>query len=163
MTEDHPSKEDASDKPAEERDKGQSEAVAPANCNSVRKLGFAFFAEIVGLGCATTGLWVLGERVEGHGYGISGGLVNYLACITFFAAGAVSALKFWPKPRLVWPLFALVCLVLATIWAVSGIGHRSPKSAHDFAARSTWSDLSIPPNYWLVEDGRVFRVAGGIM
>jgi hypothetical protein len=92
---------------------------SPWNQKPSAKAKTPIVVEIVIAGCATCGLWLLGEWFVSHDYKVLGGIVDYLACVSFFAVVPLAILNRWDNPKVVWSCFALFCCVLGWAFIVS--------------------------------------------
>lgn len=91
----------------------------PDNRNLVLKSVFWIGAEIISLGAVATGLWIVGEHLVNNGYSI-GAWVNYLAAVMFSCTVVLPLLKLTKRPKIIWPVWIVFCLILALAWAWIG-------------------------------------------
>jgi hypothetical protein len=87
-----------------------------ATGNNLAGKVLALLGEIVLFGGVATGLWVVGERLDTHGFKSSANAVCFLAAILFFATAPLAVQKFWPKlKKKTWAGFAIFCPILGGI------------------------------------------------
>lgn len=107
--------------PADEASDKQRDNISAKSTNTVGKF-WVLALEIVVAGSVATGFWLLGERFISHGNRIIGDVFNYVADCLYFATAPLAALKLWEKPKLVWSTYALSCLILIFLFAISSGG-----------------------------------------
>ncbi|MGA2030524.1 MAG: hypothetical protein ABSG87_10690, partial [Verrucomicrobiota bacterium] len=104
----------------EATDKASNKSVdnlPPPNGNNVIESGFFHFARnLIFAGVVATGIWLVGAQLHDEGYVKAGNVVNFMACIVFFTVLPIEAIKHWPRPMIVWPLFAVFLFGLAFIF-----------------------------------------------
>ena len=101
--------------------------VAPPNSNKVPKFGLlAYLGEIVLAGAVGTGIWVFGEHLTSHGHTTWGSILDFFAFCIYFATIPITAVKAWPRPLLIWPLFSFFCVVMACLFYISSLNRPQP-------------------------------------
>lgn len=79
MAEDRKDKDHPAEQATQKCDDDVNSDFAATDLQPIVKPLRTFIAEVVGFGCAATGLWVLGEHLENHGFKFGGACINVIA------------------------------------------------------------------------------------
>jgi hypothetical protein len=105
--------------PAQCGDQNPDDHLSPIDAEPVEESrALRFLAEMVGLGVAATGVWVLGEHFANHGFDKIGSAINYIACIGFLGAIPLLVRKTWPRTKTVWRWAVSCCFLLGCVWVL---------------------------------------------
>jgi hypothetical protein len=110
---DHQSDAQSADKPSN----NGGNNLPPPNGNNITEFGFFhFIRNLIFAGVVATGIWLVGAQCHDNGYVKLGNAFNFIACIVFFAVLPFEAIKHWPRPTIVWPLFAIFSFGVAFVF-----------------------------------------------